>query len=67
LSSGPIPGDVPAYFELDSRIGWQITPQFELAVVGQNLLHDFHPEYGYPSPARVEIGRSVYGKVSWRY
>ena len=66
-NSGPIPGEVPAYFELDSRIGWQITPRFELAVVGQNLLHDFHPEYGYPSPARVEIGRSVYGKVAWRY
>jgi hypothetical protein len=22
---------------------------------------------GFPSPARVEIERSVYGKIAWRY
>jgi hypothetical protein len=33
--------------------------------VGQNLLHDHHPEYGYPSATREEIVRSVFGKVSW--
>jgi iron complex outermembrane receptor protein len=66
-NNGAVAGVVPAYFELDSRIGWRVSPQFELSVVGQNLLHDRHPEYGFPSPERVEIGRSVYGKVAWRY
>ncbi len=66
-NSGPIPGDVPAYFELDTRVGWHLSPRLELAVVGQNLLHNHHPEYGFPSPTRVEIERSVYGKIAWRY
>ncbi|MGB6308397.1 MAG: hypothetical protein WBF89_11420 [Steroidobacteraceae bacterium] len=26
-----------------------------------------HPEYGFPDPTRVEIQRSVYGKLAWRY
>lgn len=66
-NSGAVPGDVPAYFELDTRIGWKLSPRLELSVVGQNLLHDHHPEFGFPSPARVEIERSVYGKIAWRY
>ncbi len=65
-NSGPMPGDVPAYFELDTRIGWKVSPRLELALVGQNLLHGRHPEYGFPSPGRVEIERSVYGKIVWR-
>jgi iron complex outermembrane recepter protein len=64
---GPVPGDVPPYVELDSRVGWHLSPRLELAVVGQNLLHAHHPEYNFPSPARVAIERSVHGKVAWRY
>jgi hypothetical protein len=33
--------------------------------VGRNLLHDHHPEYGLADPTRVDIQRSVYGKVAW--
>jgi iron complex outermembrane receptor protein len=58
---------VPSYFEADARLGWRVTDAFEVSVVGQNLLHDHHPEYGFPDPSRVEIERSVYGKVTWRY
>jgi iron complex outermembrane receptor protein len=67
INSGPVLGEVPSYFELDSRIGWQATQALELAVVGRNLLHRRHPEYGFPDPTRVEIERSVYGKIAWRY
>jgi iron complex outermembrane receptor protein len=58
---------VPSYFELNSRLAWRATRQLELSVAGQNLLHARHPEYGYPSPTRVDIDRSVYAKVTWRY
>jgi iron complex outermembrane receptor protein len=51
---------------LDERFGWEPTPDLELSVVGQNLLHDRHPEFG-PSSTRKEIERGVYGKVVWRY
>jgi iron complex outermembrane receptor protein len=57
---------VPDYVELDMRLGWDIPGPFELSIVGQNLLHKRHPEYGAPSPTRVEIGRAVYGKVIFR-
>jgi iron complex outermembrane receptor protein len=66
-TSGPVAATVPSYFELDARIGWWITKQFELSVVGRNLLHDHHPEYGYPDPTRQEMTRSVYGKAAWHF
>jgi iron complex outermembrane receptor protein len=64
--SGPVVAEVPRYFELDMRIGW-VMNGLELALVGQNLLHGRHAEYGFADPAREEIRRSVYGKISWRY
>ncbi len=60
-------GTVPAYFEMDTRLAWHAGERLELSIVGQNLLHNHHPEYGVPDPTRVEIERSVYGKVAWRY
>jgi iron complex outermembrane recepter protein len=66
-NSGATSGTVPSYFELDTRIGWRLTKNIELSVVGQNLLHDHHPEYGFPTSSREEIVRSVYGKVSCRF
>lgn len=58
---------VPSYFELDVRLAWHPTPDLEFSVVGQNLLHDRHAEYGVPGPAREEVERSVYAKIAWRY
>lgn len=64
-NNGPTPGTVPAYFELDSRIAWQVSPRLELSVDGRNLLHAEHVEYGFPGPTRMEIARSVYAKITW--
>jgi len=66
-NNGPTAGSVPSYFELDARLGWNPTKRLEISIVGQNLLHNHHPEYGFPGPTREEIERSVYGKVAWRY
>lgn len=66
-NSGPTPGTVPSYVEMDVRLGWQATKHIELSVVGQNLLHDQHPEAGFPDPSREEIARSVYGKLACRF
>jgi len=57
---------VPAYAEADARVGWQVAPRLEIAVVGQNLLHAHHPEFG-GSPDLAEIERSVYGEARWRW
>jgi iron complex outermembrane receptor protein len=66
-NNGPTPGTVPSYFELDVRIAWHPSRQIELSVVGQNLLHDHHPEYGFPGTTREEVGRNVYAMIAWRY
>jgi iron complex outermembrane receptor protein len=58
---------VPAYTELDLRLGWQASDRLELSLVGQNLLHASHPEFGPPTPLREEIQRGAYGKVTWRF
>jgi len=57
---------VPSYFGLDLRLGWKPIKNLELAVVGQNLLDNRHPEFGAPA-FRQEIERSVYGKISWSF
>jgi iron complex outermembrane receptor protein len=62
---GPTPGTVPAYWELDSRIAWRVSPRIELSLVGRNLLHAHHVEYGFPGPNRTEIDRSVYATITW--
>jgi iron complex outermembrane receptor protein len=66
-NNGPTPGTVPSYFELDTRLAWHVSARLELSLAGQNLLHNRHPEYGFPDPARPEIDRTVYGKVAYRY
>jgi iron complex outermembrane recepter protein len=66
-NNGPTPGTVPSYFEFDTRIAWHVNSRLELSLSGENLLHNRHPEYGFPDPARVEIERSAYGKLAWRW
>jgi len=62
--------NVPGYDELDLRLAWQPSPSLELSVVGQNLLHAHHPEFGVNTGmanTRTEIERGVYGKALWRF
>jgi iron complex outermembrane receptor protein len=66
-TGGAVVGIVPSYFELDSRLAWHVTSQLELSLVGQNLLHQYHTEYGFPSPTREQIARSVFGRIAWGY
>jgi iron complex outermembrane receptor protein len=57
---------INAYSELDVRGAWRATQAIEVSIVGQNLLHDHHPEFGTPE-ARGEIERSVYAKIAWGF
>ena len=61
------PGTVPAYSELNVRLGWRPTKTLEISLVGQNLLHSHHPEYGFPGAGREELQRGFYGKAIWRF
>lgn len=66
VGSRPAP-DVPAYGELDLRVGFIISPSWELSLIGQNLLHDHHPEFGAPVPTRVEFRRGAFVRSIWRF
>jgi len=54
---------VDAYAELDLRLGWRASEQWELSLVGQNLLHEEHAEFG-PLDQRGNLERTAYLKVS---
>ena len=53
---------VPAYTELDLRLGWNASDRLEVSLVGQNLLHARHPEFGAPSPLRREVSAAPTGR-----
>jgi iron complex outermembrane recepter protein len=57
---------LPAYTELDARLTWSPTAQLDLSLVGQNLLHRRHGEFGTPTTRRA-IERSVLGGVQWHF
>jgi iron complex outermembrane receptor protein len=57
---------VPAYDELDVRLGWQPLPSVEMSVVGQNLLQAHHAEFN-AAASRQQIARSFYGKIVWNF
>lgn len=57
---------VPAYAELNAKLTWQPTPQLDLSLVGQNLLHARHAEFGAPAERR-DIERGVYAAIVWRF
>ncbi|TLY86040.1 MAG: TonB-dependent receptor [Gammaproteobacteria bacterium] len=66
-AGGAVVGIVPSYFELDAGIAWHASGSLELSLMGRNLLHAYHTEYGFPSPTREQIGRSLFGRITWGY
>jgi iron complex outermembrane receptor protein len=62
ISALPAQG-VPAYSSLNARAGWRPWAPLELAIVGRDLLQSHHAEFG----GGVEVERSVYGELAWRF
>jgi iron complex outermembrane recepter protein len=57
----------PAYTELNLHLGWRPRRSLELALFGENLLHEDHVEFGAASPFQEAVQRSFYGKVTWSF
>jgi iron complex outermembrane receptor protein len=53
--------NTPSYISLDARLAWHYK-NIELALVGQNLLDNWHQEFG-----SAEIPRSFYGSLTIRW
>lgn len=59
---------VSSYLTADVKVTYRPTANWELSVVGQNLLDNQHPEHRVePVAVTAEVPRSVYGKVTWRF
>lgn len=59
---------VPGYWEADVRLAWKPTVHWELAVIGQNLLHERHFEFPRGlNPIQSEVPRSWYAKATWSF
>jgi len=55
------------YFVADVRVGWKPTPNWEISVVGQNLLSAQHVENPNVFGNSTYVGPEVYGKVSFKF
>jgi len=61
-----LPGQaVRAYSTGDARLGWRLSRQFDLSLVGENLFQPWQVEYGGDPGPLVGIKRSAYAKLTW--
>ena len=59
--------NVPAYWTGDANLGYSLTKQLRLSLVGQNLFQPHHYEFNYDPRGLVGIERSVFGKFTWQW
>ena len=58
---------VPAYSELDLRLGWMPRPRWDLSLVGQNLLHAHHSELLPRNAPHYAFRRGVFVRSRWYF
>jgi iron complex outermembrane receptor protein len=58
---------IPAYAELDARLGWRVTKSLEFSITGTNLLHEQHREFASSGVTPVLVPRAVYARTRWRF
>ena len=57
---------VPSYYEMDVQWSWRLPRDIDVSVIGQNLLHATHAEYG-AAPNRSVFARTVVLKIGKRF
>lgn len=66
--SGLAPAGIPGYYRFDVKLSHEIMTGMQASLVGQNLLRPQHKEFpGFLYQDPVEIGRSVYGNITWKF
>lgn len=60
---------IPGYVTLDARLAWKPQPNLEIALVGQNLLHEHNQEFisELINTFPTQVERGFYGKVTWAF
>jgi iron complex outermembrane receptor protein len=54
--------EIASYTVLDARVAFRPYSNLELSLVGQNLLERGHAEF-----SSLEVERSIYGKIDWKF
>ena len=54
--------DIDGYTVMDTRLAWRPKTNIELSLVAQNLLESGHSEF-----STLEVERSIYGKIDWKF
>jgi iron complex outermembrane receptor protein len=54
--------DIDGYTVMDSRLAWRPKNNIEISLVAQNLLESGHSEF-----STLEVERSLYGKIDWKF
>lgn len=62
-------GTVPSYSALNIRLGYRLTPQWELSIVGEDLLESTHEEFAprFPKQPASQIKRAALARLAWRF
>lgn len=58
---------VEGYVQANARIAWHLTPAIELSLAGNNLLAAYHEETVEAGIAPLEVQRSIYLGLRWKY
>jgi iron complex outermembrane receptor protein len=59
---------IPAYLDCDLNLGWQVTSQWRLALLGKNLLDSSRLEYSSEAGANpTEARRAGYIRATWKF
>ena len=64
------PIQVNDYFDLTARIAWRFSKNWELALVGRNLLEDGHKESNDPlfyQSRAIGVDRAIFGTLTCRF
>ncbi len=68
---GELPAlSVKSYVTADMRVGWHPRKDLELALVGRNLIHPDHLEFGAGSllsSTAYQVPREIYASMNWRF
>ncbi|WP_353570353.1 TonB-dependent receptor [Candidatus Albibeggiatoa sp. nov. BB20] len=68
-SDNPSTGKIKHYTILDARFAWDVTPNLELSIVGQNLLDKRHFQFAADraNTLSTEVERGGYLQLRWQF
>lgn len=60
--------NIPSYYRFDTKLSYPLTDKIDIRLVGQNLFDARHKEFSpFLYQTQTEIGRSVFGGVSYKF